>query len=201
MQKIKNNTPEIKTKEKSDVVTISLSRTLLRHAAAVAVLIFGLFMISHPLDKTNNIENYASFISASLLKNPVIPVLNENVLFNDSLIQPDHIVVSEPEEIISTTNQTFSSLVLSEKEKVAEVTAPQKTFYIIIGSFPTEELANRRVNFYKRQGIENVGIVQKDDKYRLYINSFDDREVADSYLDDIRKDVSFKDAWMYIKRV
>ena len=90
---------------------------------------------------------------------------------------------------------------LSEKEKVAEVTAPQKTFYIIIGSFPTEELANRRVNFYKRQGVENVGIVQKDDKYRLYINSFDDREVADSYLDDIRKDVSFKDAWIYIKRV
>ena len=86
MDKIKRETVSKDIEQKgNNVRNMPWGYSIFRHAAAVAILVFALFMISHPLDRTNNIENYASFISTSLLKNPVIPVINEDILNDDEL--------------------------------------------------------------------------------------------------------------------
>ena len=204
MDKIKRDPISKGIEQKGNYVrNIPWRYSIFRHAAAVAILVFALFMISHPLDKTNNIENYASFISTSLLKNPVIPVINEDILkdedlseFNLNEVINSNIDVEIPQsEIIEEVKTDIKSVREASSKPLAG-----RTYYIIIGSFPSEELAQRRISYFSRKGIENISIVQKDDKYRLYLSKFDDKSAANTYLDEIKQEQIFADAWLYSQK-
>ncbi len=94
--------------------------------------------------------------------------------------------LSAPETIVSTTTQA-----------VPTTEDPQaKRYYIIIGSCTTEEEATAQCARLRKSGVTDVGILLKDDRYRLYINDFADRSEAESYLSDLRAQSSFHDAWL-----
>jgi len=76
-----------------------------------------------------------------------------------------------------------------------------RIYYIIVGGEDTMDRANNLLSKIKNNGFNNANIVEGDDRYRIYISSFEDKTQAESFLDTFRKEnPKFETAWLYSKR-
>ncbi len=100
-------------------------------------------------------------------------------------------IVEEPvnveEPVVSVT---------PEPKKAINVAPNGKLYYIIVASCPNLQDANRALNNLHKQGHDEVGILERDDRFRLYINRFGDKTEAEAYLKVLRQDDSFRNAWL-----
>ena len=77
------------------------------------------------------------------------------------------------------------------------IVAPNgKLYYIIVASCPDMKDAERALNNLQKQGYNGVGILERDDRCRLYINRFGDKTEAEAYLKTLRQDSNFSTAWL-----
>lgn len=83
-----------------------------------------------------------------------------------------------------------------ETKKAITVAPNGKLYYIIVASCPNQQDANRALNNLRKQGHNEVGILERDDRFRLYINRFGDKTEAEAYLKVLREDNSFRSAWL-----
>lgn len=74
-------------------------------------------------------------------------------------------------------------------------------YYIIGGSFQTEESANKCLESLKKQGFENASTLDKNEKgyIRVYYESFADKSDALSRLDAIKNEYN-KSAWLLFQK-
>ena len=72
----------------------------------------------------------------------------------------------------------------------------RKKYYIKIASCPEEIKAKEYIRRLERKGRNNISILEKSNKYRLYLDSFDSKEEATDFLNQFRDTTSFKDAWL-----
>ena len=77
---------------------------------------------------------------------------------------------------------------------------PQKYFYVVIASFPTASQADTYLKEVDRQVCRHSDVVQNGKKYRVYADRFTDRSAAESFMENLRKDKRYKDAWLFINR-
>jgi nucleoid DNA-binding protein len=73
-------------------------------------------------------------------------------------------------------------------------------YLIIIAGFIKEKEAEVMLNYFVSKGLDKARIIRSDGKYRISIETFNNKEDALSFLDMIRKDGEnplFKDAWIY----
>lgn len=87
----------------------------------------------------------------------------------------------------------------NEKKGVMINMTPSKTkeFYIVVGSFPNKTQALQLYDKFSTAKIQTLGIIERDGKYRIYANKFQNRESADKYLLDLKKKPEFKDVWVF----
>ncbi len=85
--------------------------------------------------------------------------------------------------------------ILSDNNQVAR-TAVANTFYVISGSFEGMFQARSAAEQMRKQGYQNVTIVQADKKYRVSIFSTLDEALAESIKNEARRK-GVKDAWVY----
>jgi hypothetical protein len=79
--------------------------------------------------------------------------------------------------------------------------AAEHSYYIIIGGENTKSGADVLLKKFKNKGFRNADIVAAQDRYRIYISAFDDRNKAEAFLDTFRKEnPELATAWMYSKR-
>lgn len=186
-----------------DIVMVPVNVRILRRVCAVAILVIGLLCISHPLDHGTITQHYASLISSSLLKKAIVPDFSytEDVTdFTDSLLAELSINVSE-DSLNSDVVMPDVEDLLPKTVEVKEIVSPVKRYYIIIGSFPTEQQARKRVEYLSKRGIEGVQYLLKDNKYRLYVNTFADKMDANTFLKQFKAThPDFSDAWLLAHR-
>jgi len=71
-----------------------------------------------------------------------------------------------------------------------------KLYYIIVASCSTEANARAELQRLSNGGRNEIGILAKDGRFRLYINLFSLKPDAEQYLLDLRQNECFKDAWL-----
>ncbi len=71
-----------------------------------------------------------------------------------------------------------------------------KLYYIIVASCPDMKDAERALNNLRKQGYDEVGVLERDDRCRLYINRFGDKNEAEAYLRTLRQNSNFSTAWL-----
>ena len=76
----------------------------------------------------------------------------------------------------------------------------QKMYHVVIASFPTSEQAKRYMDEAGRQDCPNMNMVHNKSKYRVYAERFTDRKTAEEYMEKLRKNPKYKDAWLFISR-
>lgn len=106
--------------------------------------------------------------------------------------------VAEPEAAapIVKTADTKPNVITTEPKKAITVAPNGKLYYIIVASCPNQQDADRALNNLRKQGHNEVGILERDDRFRLYINRFGDKTEAEAYLKVLREDSCFSSAWL-----
>ncbi|MDR2622376.1 MAG: SPOR domain-containing protein [Dysgonamonadaceae bacterium] len=88
----------------------------------------------------------------------------------------------------------------SVKSVNADSVKSSSEYFIIIAGFIKEKEAEVMLNYFVSKGLDKAKIIHSDGKYRISIETFDNKKEALSFLDMIRKDGEnplFKDAWIY----
>ncbi|MDR1884351.1 MAG: SPOR domain-containing protein [Prevotella sp.] len=156
----------------------SLKYTIGSIAAAVAAVVLFMTPI-HIKDSNNRVIQNADFIST--------------VTSSLSYLH------KEPEKTGMPADSIKPADVASDDSPVN--TKSVRTYYIIVGGENTIGKADKLLSKIKSYGFEDADIVEGGDRYRIYISSFDDKTLAESFLDTFRKEnPEFETAWLYSKR-
>lgn len=198
--------------KRADVISIP-TYWLQRTAAIIILLLCVLFNVNY--DKDVNMYDYASVFDAEIIFDTFAPntqtsqswdetwenekTLSEieaNATINSEEIVNDEQPVAEilPEET-AVASENKNNLEATVTPKPATV-APSKLYYIIIASCTSAKEAENAVNNRKKDGYENIGILEKDGRFRLYLKSFTDRTEGEKYLQEVRTTTPFQNAWL-----
>ena len=103
------------------------------------------------------------------------------------------------------TLETETAIEPEEPKEVAEiVTEPtptiSKTYHIIVASLPSLRGANETLDEYVAKGYTDASLVERDNRVRISIKQFTDKDEANSYLKSLREEDTFKNAWLLAVR-
>jgi len=212
MDKLEKNNGKL-TSANSDVIEIP--RYWLQRVAVILLIILCFFAnLSYFTGDNQRKSDYAAIIDTDILFGNSSP----NNLAYQSWDQnwEDEITLSEietqleQEQIVDVVEEiksfeTQSSPETVEKESVVEeplahiempTVTSNKIFYIIIASCTSRAEAERVVLKKEADGFSNVGILEKDGRFRLYLKSFTDRTEGETYLEQVRISTPFQKAWL-----
>jgi len=179
----------IRKRKDNEFINIRLRRDSFRNImTGIAACLFLLF-ISKPAGTLPDTNSQEAFIMHDYL---VTPELIESG-------KDDALPVIDEQTPVVTVNVTSANLsnegnkpIISEKAiepatKAQESTAPTRTYYIVVGSFPQKRLAERWMRENSQQSkYKYSGIVEKDGRARVYARSFPDKDVAQAFLNQFR---------------
>lgn len=105
-----------------------------------------------------------------------------------------------PVETINVNNEISGNTeAINEEETV--LSKPARTYYIIVGGEESEKRAQRLLEKFQSQGLENAAIVKSPTLYRIYIASYSDKSEAERFLDIFRlENPKYATAWLYSQR-
>ena len=211
--------PASLTKEKK-TYEISISRTLLRNAAAMIAVIVMFFAFSTPVENTYvEKKNYAQLLPAELFEQiekqsvAITPVYVKN----DAAQQAKKFSASSASTKTSsakkhTTDKAKTSKPIAVREvKVVkqETAAPAPAvksqesanhpFHIIVAGGISLKDAEAIATQLKSKGFADAKALNTDDKVRVSISSFNNRDEATKQLLELRKNETYKNAWLLAK--
>ena len=106
-------------------------------------------------------------------------------------------------EVPEFLNSSDPEILNSSNPEILKSSDPQilKSYYIVGGSFQTEESAEKCVNILKKQGFENASSLEKNNKgnIRVYYESFAEKTDALIRLDEIKRDYN-ESAWLLFQK-
>jgi len=176
-----------------NVVYMPVNRALIRAIGVSVAAACLILFVSIPLKEVDPLSYSAGIIPCEITSNnlhiPDIQVDAENVLETE---------VEAMEEAV-VANETTLPVVAETAQPTVKTEAPnQRIYYAIIGSFVTENQANRYMQEIKIPELTNMGIVSNDGRVRVYAGKFDNRKEAESYIYRLRANEKLKDTWLYI---
>lgn len=187
-------------KEKKDTLYIPISRKLIRTAMVSAAAVALFLLVSTPVKDVNQEAYTASFVPTGMVVQK--PVLPEAVLPDSTVAEADTKQESSEEVIAREVKKVAAAPVAEKKAAVSKpvVVQPKKMYHIVIASFPSESQADEFIAGVDRNECKHVSKVVRDGKYRIYADKFDNREAAESYMQTLRSNPRYKDAWLFISR-
>jgi len=191
----------IRKHEDKEFINIRLRRDSFRNMViGIAVCLF-LLSLSKPTGTFSGTNNQEAFMMHDYLVTPdfmesvrkdVLPVLDEQV--PTVSVDETSANFSNKENIITTTSEKT----IEPATKTRKITAPTRTYYIIVGSFPQKRLAERWIQENNQQSkLKYSGIVERDGRARVYARIFPDKNVAQAYLNQFRaNNPEYASAWL-----
>ena len=218
-QKEKVLIPTYPEKEKK-TFEISINRAYLRNAAAMIAAIVLFFAFSTPVENTDvQKNNYAQLLPSELFEQiekqsvAITPVYVKN----DAAQQAKKFSVSSASTKTSsakkhTTDKAKTSKPIAVREvKVVkqETAAPAPAvksqesanhpFHIIVAGGISLKDAEAIATQLKSKGFADAKALNTDDKVRVSISSFNNRDEATKQLLELRKNETYKNAWLLAK--
>ena len=218
-QKEKVLIPTYPEKEKK-TFEISINRAYLRNAAAMIAAIVLFFAFSTPVENTDvQKNNYAQLLPAELFEQiekqsvAITPVYVKN----DAAQQAKKFSASSASTKTSsakkhTTDKAKTSKPIAVREvKVVkqETAAPAPAvksqesanhpFHIIVAGGISLKDAEAIATQLKSKGFADAKALNTDDKVRVSISSFNNRDEATKQLLELRKNETYKNAWLLAK--
>jgi len=99
-----------------------------------------------------------------------------------------------PNKCDNDKQETFAATFTSERKDITEKSNNAK-YYIIYGSFNSKADANEAVRRYKNSGLKNVLILEKEGRFRIAIDVYDNLKDAMNAKD--RLSSSYPEAWIF----
>lgn len=180
---LSNNTEdEQQDQEKS----IRISISMLRNAAAVAILFVVLMLIPTPLSNKKD-----KLIQSELNTSLLYKIIPNDVITEKAGVNPLEKIASKP--------QTESAKAVKAKEVVEEVNTPKKqeTFYtIVLASRITKKNAEAYTESLKNKGLENAEMIAKGAHVKVICGRYESEKEAYKAMNKLNNNPHFADCWV-----
>ncbi len=156
----------------------------------------ALFIKTNTKDTTNNITKDTIIVNNTTENNNVAENNNENNNAqndnensneNQNAINPENNVNPGNNVKPENNNNSSGDFLNSQKGK----------FYLIIGSLPTQKLADKESRRLKKMGINSSIIAAGKNKYRLSIGEFDNSREATAFYEDFHTKYKNINPWLW----
>ena len=121
---------------------------------------------------------------------PIEAVIEEACILPNATELPS--AVNEPSEA--------SSEVIAVEPAPVVATISEKTYHIIVASLPNHRGADETLSQYARMGYTETSLVERDDRVRISLMQFADKNEANLQLNTLRQQEEFKNAWLLAVR-
>lgn len=205
--------------------TIAIPKYWIRRAAAIALVIVCFFANFLGLNDRISHNQLASVLNVSMFQQSVLvhqtwDAEDEEVADEDLLLSQTEIEDTQ-NDILASAEEDFAALDLERNEmtepapeepvatapavakvlpKTPETALAQspngRLYYIIVASCSTRADAERALANLTKDGYSNIGILERDERFRLYIEYFPVKTDAESFLHDLRLVERFHNAWL-----
>jgi hypothetical protein len=182
--------PERKT---GRVIYLPIHRMVFRAAGIMAASV-ALFLLLSPPVKEIAPSSYTA-----------------GILFSETLSQQSAVVAQPLPDTPVAEQQTATPatalidtvaqpLVTASPQPSPATPDPSKSYYVIIGSFLTDEQAGKFLAAADSVACVETGIVKQDKNIRVYAARYTNRKEAETYMYQLRTNEKYKDAWLYVHR-
>ncbi len=188
------------TEEKEPVLLIPIGRKLLGIVSSVAIILLFL-LFSTPINNKDIPAQYASMFYVSSTNQEITPkkkatesvvVVTTTEQMSEKKPGIDNLKAIKPE----TMNNNLSEQKSSGKSLNTEIKTNESTYYIVVASFPTQPDAEKMLKGFEKE-FGKVSIISKNNRHRIYIQSFNDKTEAESFLEKFRiNNPKHQDAWL-----
>ncbi len=110
-------------------------------------------------------------------------------------------------DFISSVTSSLTEIQIPEEDiaypKIQEDTAakPARSYYIVIGGEDTKSKADALLGKINSSDFPQADIVEASGRYRIYVASFGDKELAETFLESFRtENPKYETAWLFSKR-
>lgn len=221
-QKEKVWVPTHQEKEKK-TFEISINRAYLRNAAAMIAAIVLFFAFSTPVENTDvQKNNYAQLLPSELFEQiekqsvAVTPVYVKSEAMQQAKKPSatastktsstkkhtaDKVKTSKPIAVreVKVTKQGTSATTAATAPAVKSQKSANHPFHIIVAGGISLKDAEAIATQLKSKGFANAKALNMDEKVRVSISSFDNRNEATKQLLELRKNETYKNAWLLAK--
>lgn len=220
-QKEKVWVPTHQEKEKK-TFEISINRAYLRNAAAMIAAIVLFFAFSTPVENTDvQKNNYAQLLPSELFEQiekqsvAVTPVYVKSEAMQQAKKlsasstkasstkkhTADKVKTSKPIAVkeVKVTKQGTSATTAATAPAVKSQKSANHPFHIIVAGGISLKDAEAIATQLKSKGFANAKALNMDGKVRVSISSFDNRNEATKQLLELRKNETYKNAWLLAK--
>ncbi|ANU57633.1 HU domain-containing protein [Bacteroides caecimuris] len=220
-QKEKVWVPTHQEKEKK-TFEISINRAYLRNAAAMIAAIVLFFAFSTPVENTDvQKNNYAQLLPSELFEQiekqsvAVTPVYVKSEAMQQAKKlsasstkasstkkhTADKVKTSKPIAVkeVKVTKQGTSATTAATAPAVKSQKSVNHPFHIIVAGGISLKDAEAIATQLKSKGFANAKALNMDGKVRVSISSFDNRNEATKQLLELRKNETYKNAWLLAK--
>lgn len=193
-------------------VDLHISKNLIRQVVSTAAVLLLLLMVSLPIEHhkptdiaslqliKTNISLQQEQLQAMVpeeVNTSSIDISHSNIVADTlpAIITTDNIVIKAEE---STTAQNRPSEVAMQQapQAIETTAATHKIYHIIVASLPSLRGAEDELNKYANLGYANVSIVERDNRVRISLIQFTDKGEANEYLQTLRQNNAFQNAWL-----
>lgn len=198
-------------------IDVHINKSMLRRVMSTAAILLLLLMVSLPIGnhKPTDIASLhlTDVISTPTAKQQTSPLAIESASTVDfsttdsTVASPCFIVPADMpaiEEAITTetiTGETIQSVeVAVETPQVSTEVLPEKVYHIIVASLPNHRGAEETLNQYINKGYPNASLVERDNRIRISLIQFIDKDEANNYLKELRQIDAFQNAWLLAVR-
>ena len=103
--------------------------------------------------------------------------------------------------IETTTGEiTQPTEVAAEMPQASTEVLPEKVYHVIVASLPNHRGAEETLNQYINKGYSNASLVERDNRIRISLVQFTDKDEANNYLKELRQIDTFQNAWLLAVR-
>ena len=126
-------------------------------------------------------ENHTTTIIEEISETPTEEVSETNVELASEATTP---IVTETPVTTTTLEETLQSA------------TDNKTYHIIVASLPNRRGAEEVIEGYVAKGFEKASLVERDNRVRISLVQFTDKDEANNYLKTLRENEAFRNAWL-----
>lgn len=187
----------METRHKSDVIEVP---RYWFHRAAIILLIVCFFFGNLMTGSDNATRNYAKMFNPESLIGQFSTLESQSWDENwesEEYAEPTAEVLAEvPVETPIAKVPAVEMPAVADSQPVATAASTSKLYYIIIASTTDQEEAQRVLKRFAKKGYENIGIIERDGRLRLYIDNFAVKSDAEARLREVRQIDIFEKAWL-----
>ena len=108
------------------------------------------------------------------------------------------IVAAEPTVEVATAAEM--PVAATEVAQPAVTTQSTKTYHIIVASLPNRRGADETLSQFNHMGYPEASIIERDNRVRISLMQFDDKDEANAQLKALRQNDKFQNAWLLAVR-